>query len=170
MFRLRPSRLNVGIFTHEIGCLRLQGLGRWLAEMFELGGAFFFTQVVANSKALANALTGMGYNLVSGGTDNHLVLVDLKNVVSIIFVGSRRIGHQASSIPGCLSLVTCLWLLWVTDIKPSLLFDLELPNNVILDPGSQSASTTGIRMSRGSIPSTVVEMMKMNLRGPITCT
>lgn len=31
-----------------------------------------------NSAALASALNGMGYELVSGGTDNHLVLVDLK--------------------------------------------------------------------------------------------
>jgi len=35
-------------------------------------------QVLANSFALADALTAAGYSLVSGGTDNHLVLVDLK--------------------------------------------------------------------------------------------
>ena len=34
-------------------------------------------QVVANARALAGALTGRGYDLVSGGTDNHLILVDL---------------------------------------------------------------------------------------------
>src|ERR1700761_716698 len=34
-------------------------------------------QVVANSKALAAALLDLGYNLVSGGTDNHLILMDL---------------------------------------------------------------------------------------------
>ncbi|HYK34264.1 MAG TPA: serine hydroxymethyltransferase [Streptosporangiaceae bacterium] len=34
-------------------------------------------QVVANSKALAAALTERGYTLVSGGTDNHLILIDL---------------------------------------------------------------------------------------------
>jgi glycine hydroxymethyltransferase len=34
-------------------------------------------QVVANAQALAAALTERGYNLVSGGTDNHLILVDL---------------------------------------------------------------------------------------------
>jgi glycine hydroxymethyltransferase len=36
-------------------------------------------QVVANAKALAAALTGRGYQLVSGGTDNHLMLVDLRS-------------------------------------------------------------------------------------------
>ncbi|MBI3321413.1 MAG: serine hydroxymethyltransferase [Candidatus Omnitrophica bacterium] len=34
-------------------------------------------QVVANAKALANALSARGYRIVSGGTDNHLLLVDL---------------------------------------------------------------------------------------------
>jgi glycine hydroxymethyltransferase len=34
-------------------------------------------QVVANAQALAAALTERGYRLVSGGTDNHLILVDL---------------------------------------------------------------------------------------------
>jgi len=34
-------------------------------------------QVVTNARALAEALTARGYDLVSGGTDNHLILVDL---------------------------------------------------------------------------------------------
>ncbi|HQA60399.1 MAG: serine hydroxymethyltransferase [Tepidanaerobacteraceae bacterium] len=36
-------------------------------------------QVVKNAKALAKALLDKGYNLVSGGTDNHLILVDVRN-------------------------------------------------------------------------------------------
>jgi glycine hydroxymethyltransferase len=35
-------------------------------------------QVVANAAALAEALAGHGHRLVSGGTDNHLMLVDLR--------------------------------------------------------------------------------------------
>ena len=34
-------------------------------------------QVVANARALADALLARGYDLVSGGTDNHLILMDL---------------------------------------------------------------------------------------------
>ncbi len=36
-------------------------------------------QVVANAKALAAALIEKGFELISGGTDNHLILVDLTN-------------------------------------------------------------------------------------------
>jgi glycine hydroxymethyltransferase len=36
-------------------------------------------QIVANAQALAGALTEKGFNLVSGGTDNHLILIDLSN-------------------------------------------------------------------------------------------
>ena len=37
----------------------------------------YATQVVRNAKALAASLTERGYTLVSGGTDNHLILADL---------------------------------------------------------------------------------------------
>lgn len=36
-------------------------------------------QVVKNSKVLATELTNFGFDLVSGGTDNHLILIDLRN-------------------------------------------------------------------------------------------
>jgi glycine hydroxymethyltransferase len=36
-------------------------------------------RVIANAKALAAGLMERGFNLVSGGTDNHLMLVDLRN-------------------------------------------------------------------------------------------
>jgi len=36
-------------------------------------------QIVKNSKAMAEKLLEHGFNLVSGGTDNHLILIDLRN-------------------------------------------------------------------------------------------
>ena len=39
----------------------------------------YMTQVVKNAAAMADEFNKMGYNLVSGGTDNHLMLIDLRN-------------------------------------------------------------------------------------------
>ncbi len=39
----------------------------------------YAAQIVANAKALAAALLEYGFDLVSGGTDNHLILIDLTN-------------------------------------------------------------------------------------------
>jgi glycine hydroxymethyltransferase len=36
-------------------------------------------QIVKNAKALAEKLMEYGFNLISGGTDNHLILIDLRN-------------------------------------------------------------------------------------------
>lgn len=39
----------------------------------------YIVQVVKNAKALAEALVAKGYDIVSGGTDNHCMLIDLRN-------------------------------------------------------------------------------------------
>jgi glycine hydroxymethyltransferase len=36
-------------------------------------------QIMANAQAMAKAFVAKGYNLISGGTDNHLMLIDLRN-------------------------------------------------------------------------------------------
>jgi glycine hydroxymethyltransferase len=36
-------------------------------------------QVITNAQALAAAFTSRGYHIISGGTDNHLMLIDLRN-------------------------------------------------------------------------------------------
>lgn len=36
-------------------------------------------RVIANAQALADAMTKRGYHIISGGTDNHLMLIDLRN-------------------------------------------------------------------------------------------
>ena len=49
--------------------------GEALNKKFEI----YAKQVIANAKALAKAMIDRGYNIVSGGTDNHLMLIDLRN-------------------------------------------------------------------------------------------
>ena len=39
----------------------------------------YAAQIIKNAQALAAALVKRGYNIISGGTDNHLMLVDLRN-------------------------------------------------------------------------------------------
>jgi glycine hydroxymethyltransferase len=48
-----------------------------LREAAEPSFREYSRQVVANAKALAAALLDRGYTLISGGTDNHLILMDL---------------------------------------------------------------------------------------------
>jgi len=48
-------------------------------EALQPSFATYCRQVVANAKALAAALAERGFHVVSGGTDNHLMLVDLRN-------------------------------------------------------------------------------------------
>src|SRR6056297_2718242 len=48
-------------------------------EALQPGFIDYQKQVRANAKAMADSFKTMGYNLVSDGTDNHLILVDLRN-------------------------------------------------------------------------------------------
>ena len=51
-------------------------------------------QIVKNAKALADTLMGNGVKLVSDGTDNHLILIDLINTK---FVGKVGVGKEYAS-------------------------------------------------------------------------
>jgi len=51
-----------------------------LGEALQPSFKDYARQVVANAKVLAEALMAEGLNLVSGGTDNHLMLVDVRNL------------------------------------------------------------------------------------------
>src|SRR5262249_14162455 len=50
-----------------------------LKEALDPSFRSYAQQVVANARALAAALAKLGFQIVSGGTDNHLMLVDLRN-------------------------------------------------------------------------------------------
>lgn len=71
-FAVFPS-LQGGPHNHQIGALACAL--KWAAKP-EFKD--YQRQVVANSSALGKRLTSQGYRLVTGGTDNHLVLWDLR--------------------------------------------------------------------------------------------
>ncbi|MFE0696285.1 serine hydroxymethyltransferase [Streptomyces sp. NPDC058869] len=50
-----------------------------LGEAATAGFCSYAHQVVANARALGEELAARGFDLVSGGTDNHLLLIDLTN-------------------------------------------------------------------------------------------
>jgi glycine hydroxymethyltransferase len=55
-------------------------------------------QVVANASALAAALAGHGHRLVSGGTDNHLMLVDLRSFDADVSGKKARLALDRAGI------------------------------------------------------------------------
>ncbi len=48
-------------------------------EILDESFTVYAKQIVSNAQAMAAAFTAKGYNIVSGGTDNHLMLIDLHN-------------------------------------------------------------------------------------------
>ena len=66
--------LQGGPHNHTIGALAVALKQATTPEFVD-----YQKQVVKNCAALAGRLTELGYDLVSGGTDNHLILCDLRN-------------------------------------------------------------------------------------------
>ncbi|XP_048877777.1 serine hydroxymethyltransferase, mitochondrial [Brienomyrus brachyistius] len=71
-FAVFPS-LQGGPHNHAIAAVAI-ALRQATMPMFK----DYIAQVMQNAKVMASALLKRGYTLVSGGTDNHLVLVDLR--------------------------------------------------------------------------------------------
>ncbi|MBL6877170.1 MAG: serine hydroxymethyltransferase [Flavobacteriales bacterium] len=63
-----------GPLEHVIAAKAI-AFGEALDPLFEK----YINQVIVNAKRLSNTLSNLGYNIVSGGTDNHLLLIDLRN-------------------------------------------------------------------------------------------
>ncbi len=76
------KKIDSGVFPGLQGGPLCHGVaGKAVAFAIASTGAFrtYQEQVKANAQALATALTGAGNTLVAGGTDTHLVLLDLQN-------------------------------------------------------------------------------------------
>ncbi len=57
----------------------ISGIAVALKEASTPEFAEYAKQIIKNAKAMAEKLLEYGFNLVSGGTDNHLILIDLRN-------------------------------------------------------------------------------------------
>ncbi len=66
--------LQGGPHMHQIAAIAV-----CLKEASDPAFKKYAQQIVKNAKALANGLVSNGFKLVTGGTDNHLILIDLRN-------------------------------------------------------------------------------------------
>jgi glycine hydroxymethyltransferase len=86
-------------------------------------------QVVANARALAKALHERGYRIVSGGTDSHIVLVDLRL--------KKITGKQAQELLESVGIVTNMNRIPFDPLGPSVTSGVRL--------GSSAVTTRGFR-------------------------
>ena len=63
-----------GPLEHVIAAKAI-AFGEALDPLFEK----YISQIIVNAKRLSKVLSDLGYNIISGGTDNHLLLIDLRN-------------------------------------------------------------------------------------------
>lgn len=102
-------------------------------------------QIVKNAKALSQALLERGFDLVSGGTDNHLMLVDLRN--------RNLTGKEAEKR---------LDDIGITVNKNAIPFDPQKPNITSgLRLGTPAVTTRGMREAEME---TIAEIIDMVLR------
>ena len=80
--RMMSSLLDLAVFPGSQGgplehviAAKAVSFGEILSEDFKAYGK----QVINNAQAMAKAFVSRGYNLISNGTDNHLMLIDLRN-------------------------------------------------------------------------------------------
>jgi glycine hydroxymethyltransferase len=80
--RMMSSLLDLAVFPGSQGgplehviAAKAIAFGEILSQDFKSYGK----QVIANAQAMAKAFVTRGYNLISNGTDNHLMLIDLRN-------------------------------------------------------------------------------------------
>ncbi|HEY3322380.1 MAG TPA: serine hydroxymethyltransferase [Planctomycetota bacterium] len=98
-------------------------------------------QVIKNAQTLAEALVSRGYHVISGGTDNHLMLIDLRN--------KKLTGKIASDV---------LDKIGLTVNKNSVPFDTSSP----LDPagirvGSPACTTRGLKEKEFTIIADIMD-------------
>ena len=80
--KMMSSLIDMGVFPgNQGGPLEHVIAAKAVAFKECLNTSFkkYSSQVIKNAKAMSDAFKSLGYNVVSGGTDNHLFLLDLRN-------------------------------------------------------------------------------------------
>jgi glycine hydroxymethyltransferase len=80
--RMMSSLIDLAVFPGTQGGPLEHVIAAKAVAFFEILQPEFKTyqqQVIKNAKALENAFQAKGYDMVSGGTSNHLLLIDLRN-------------------------------------------------------------------------------------------
>jgi len=104
-------------------------------------------QIVRNARALADALMGRGHRLVSGGTDTHLMLVDL--------TGKGITGKDAQE---------ALDRAWVTVNKNGIPFDTKGPTVTSgIRLGTPAVTTRGMKEPEMARIATLIDRVLTNL-------
>lgn len=87
-------------------------------------------QVIKNAKKLSSELINLGYKIITGGTDNHLMLVDVKNSIGLT-------GLEAENILAKIN-ITCN--------KNAIPFDMEKPKYTSgIRLGTPAVTTRGMK-------------------------
>jgi len=80
--RMMSNLLDMAVFPGTQGgplmhviAAKAIAFGEILSDEFTI----YAKQIITNAQAMAKAFTELGYNIISGGTDNHLMLIDLRN-------------------------------------------------------------------------------------------
>ncbi|MCZ2392434.1 MAG: serine hydroxymethyltransferase [Chitinophagales bacterium] len=80
--KMMSQILNSGVFPGMQGgplehviAAKAVAFGEALTDEFDV----YTEQVIANAQAMAKTFIAKGYHVISGGTDNHLMLIDLRN-------------------------------------------------------------------------------------------
>ncbi|XP_015781487.1 serine hydroxymethyltransferase, mitochondrial [Tetranychus urticae] len=110
------SKINFSVFPALQGGPHNHAIAGVAVALKEANSPMFreySEQVLKNAKALADALVANGYTLVSGGTDNHLLLLDLRpkgldgarlesllNEIDIIANKNTCPGDKSALVPG----------------------------------------------------------------------
>jgi glycine hydroxymethyltransferase len=80
--RMMSNLLDMAVFPGTQGgplehviAAKAVAFGELLTDEYNV----YIRQVLKNAQAMASAFTAKGYEIISGGTDNHLMLIDLRN-------------------------------------------------------------------------------------------